>query len=153
MQDGDWLKPIGDSDLSGPWRVVNYNLQVVRRYLLSDDPLHLMTADIRMAIYGPGDLFWNYFTIRKVFWRGEKQAIRYLQEHDPAYLSLFNRFLGESDRTAKFALYVQLAADTVAPIGALWREGDTIMVVDDPEVTPAMERQALDFWEDLVRDR
>ena len=150
VQSGDWLQPIGDGNLFGPWSVVNFNLQVIRRYLQSDDPLYLTTADIRMAIYGPSDLFWNYFTLRKMPGRGEKEAIRYLQAHDPEYLALFNQFLIETDRHAKFALYEQLAERTVAPAGRLWHDGDTVMVVDTPEVTPTMEAQALDFWEELV---
>lgn len=147
----DWLRPVADAELFGPWSGVNYNLQVVRRYLRSDNPLYLRTADIRMAIYGPSDLFWNYFTIRKLGWRGEKAGILYLEEHDPEYLSLFNQFLIESERNEKFTLYERLAKLTVAPVGGLWRDGDVVMMIDALEVTPAMESQALDFWEGLVR--
>jgi predicted nucleotidyltransferase len=153
VQCGSWLQPIADEDLLGPWNTINYNLQVVRRYLKSDDPLHLMTADMRMSIYGPSDLLFNYFTIRKVHWRGEKEAIRYLNEHDPEYLSLFNQFLIETERHAKFTLYEQLAERTIAPVGKLWRDGDTVMMIDTHEVTPAMERHALDFWEGLLGTR
>ncbi len=151
VQEGNWLQPTADSALLGAWNTINYNLQVVRRYLRSDDPLHLMTADMRMSIYGPGDLFFTYFTIRKIFWRGEKEAIRYLNEHDSEYLSLYNQFLTESERKAKFALYERLAELTVAPVGGLWLDADTVMMIDAPEVTPMMESQALDFWEGLVR--
>jgi predicted nucleotidyltransferase len=150
VQSGDWLQPLGDGDLFGPWSRVNFNLQVIRRYLQSDDPIYLLTADIRMAIYGPSDLFWSYFTLRKMPWRGEKEAIHYLQTHDPEYLAIFNQFISESERHAKFALYEQLAVRTVAPVGTLWRDGDAVMLVDAPQVTPKMERQALDFWEGLV---
>ncbi len=83
-------------------------------------------------------------------WRGEKEAIRYLQTHDPEYLAIFNQFISESERHAKFALYEQLAVRTVAPVGTLWRDGDAVMLVDAPQVTQEMERQALDFWEGLV---
>ncbi len=149
-QKGDWLQPIAATEMLGSWTRINYNLQVVRRYLDSNEPLHLMTADMRMAIYGPSDLFFNYFTVREIHWRGEKEAIRHLKHHDPEYLSLFNRFLTEGERNAKFALYERLAALTVAPVGGLWRDGDVVMMIDALEVTPEMERQALDFWEGLV---
>ncbi len=148
---GDWLLPAGTAHGFGAWNGVNYNLQVARRYLASDDPLYLNTADIRMMLYGPSDLFFNYFEARRLRWDGEKAALQYLQQHDPEYLSLFTQFLTEPERQAKFKLYEMLAALTIAPVGELWREDDTVMMVDAAEVTPAMERMALDFWEELVR--
>ena len=86
---GDWLLPAGTAHGFGPWNGVNYNLQVARRYLASDDPLYLATADVRMMLYGPSDLFFNYFEARRLRWSGEKAALQYLQAHDPEYLSLF----------------------------------------------------------------
>ena len=148
---GDWLLPTGTASGLSAWIGVNYNLQVARRYLTSDDPLYLATADVRIMLYGPSDLFFNYFEARRLRWSGEKAAIQYLQQHDPAYLSLFNQFLSEPDRQAKFKLYEELAALTVAPVGELWAEDDAIMMVDAEAVTPEMEEGALDFWESLLQ--
>jgi predicted nucleotidyltransferase len=149
-QTGEWLAPSGMERGVKAWNGVNYNLLVLRRYLASDDPLYLATADLRMMIYGPADLFFNYFEARCLRWNGEKQAIHYLQQHDPGYLSLFNQFLIEGDRNVRFRLYEALAERTLAPIGPLWRTTDTVMMVDAEEVTSAMEKAALDFWNDLV---
>ncbi len=147
---GDWLLPVGTAHGFGPWSGVNYNLQVARRYLSSDDPLYLATSDVRMMLYGPSDLFFNYFEARRLRWSGEKAALQYLQHHDPEYLSLFTQFLTEPDRQVKFKLYEQLAALTIAPVGELWQENDTIMMVDADGVSPELEERALDFWETLV---
>ncbi len=103
-----------------------------------------------MMIYGPSDLFFNYFEIRQLRWDGEKAAIRYLQKQAPQYLTLFNQFLTERDRKVKFRLYKKLAEMTVAPVGQLWYENDTVMVINADEVTPEMENRALDFWEHLL---
>lgn len=151
-QSGSWIRPAGTTSGVAAWHGVNYNLQVARRYLTSDDPLYLEIADLRMALYGPSDLFFNYFAARRLRWHGEKTAINYLQVHDPDYLSLFKQFLAESDRWEKFKLYEELAARTVAPVGRLWRATETIMMVDADDVTPEMERRALGFWEELVAD-
>lgn len=150
VQQGAWIQPIGDKATYGAWQTINYNLQVVRRYLASDDPLYLMAADIRMMLYGPQDLFFNYFTVRGLQSDSEKNCIRYLQTHDPAYLALFNRFLTETERPIKFQHYTQLAAMTLAPVGKLWQVGDTVLNIDAHLVTPELEKQALDFWESLV---
>ena len=150
VQSGEWILPISDHAPHNARNGINYNLAVVRRLLTSDDPLYLMTADIRMMLYGPQDLFFNYFTIRKLRWTGEKAAIRYLEANDPDYLALFNRFLSAHDRHEKFQLYEELARRLVAPVGQIWRAGDTTMMVDANPVTPEMLAEALDFWEGLV---
>lgn len=149
-QSGQWIKPDGAFEAFQAWNRVNYNLQVVRRYLTSDDPLYLQTADIKMMLYGPQDLFFSYFTIRQRRWDGEKAAVCYLQEHDPEYLELFNRFLTETDRHEKHRLYEQLAEMTVAPVGRLIKDGESVMIVENNPVTPKQEATALDFWEHLV---
>ena len=152
-RNGSWIRKDGDNNALSAWNNVNYNLQVIRRCLLSDDPLYLATADIRMMLYGPPDLFFNYFAVRGIRWRGEKSAIQHLQQDDPGYLALFSRFLAESDRTEKFRLYEELAVETIAPVGQLWQDGDTVMMVDAEDVTPQLEQQALDFWQELVCER
>jgi predicted nucleotidyltransferase len=149
-QGGKWVKPSGTETGVKAWNGVNYNLQVVRRYLSSDDPLYWETADLKMMIYGPADLFFNYFEVRRLQWQGEKAAINYLHRHDPGYLTLFHQFLREHDRRAKFALYEELAKQTVAPVGQLWQAAETIIMVDAEEVTPEMEGEALDFWAELI---
>ncbi|MEM7128267.1 MAG: hypothetical protein AAF702_18190 [Chloroflexota bacterium] len=151
-QSGEWIEPDGAHEAYQAWNRVNYNLQVVRRYLTSDDPLYLQTADIKMMLYGPQDLFFSYFTIRQWRWEGEKAAVRYLQDQDPGYLARFNRFLSEQDRNEKYRLYEELAALTVAPVGRLINKGESAMIVDGDPATPDREAKALDFWEDLVAE-
>ena len=78
VSNGHWRQGQNDQG-AGPWNGVNYNVAILRRYLRSDDPLYLKTADIRMMLYGPFDLFFNYFAARNIHWSGEKLAIRYLE--------------------------------------------------------------------------
>lgn len=150
VKDGDWLQTNNDQAAYSAWQSINYNLQVVRRYLAADDPAYLAAADIRMLLFGPQDLFFNYFAVRGLRPDSEKKSIHYLQTHDPDYLRLFNHFLIEPDRAVKFRLYEQLAALTLAPVGALWQVGETILNLGAQNVTPAIEGDALDLWEMLV---
>ena len=149
---GKWIEPIGEHEAYQAWSRINYNLQVVRRYLTSDDPIYLQTADIKMLLYGPQDLLFSYFSIRKVRWDGEKSAVRYLQEYDPEWLALFEQFLSEGERYEKFRFYKLLAALTVRPAGRLNGDGESTMIIDNESVTPAIEENALAFWEALVSD-
>ena len=151
VKSGQWLAPVGDDAARGAWQTINYNLAVVRRLLTSADPTYRMAADVRMAIYGPQDLFWNYFAVRGLQPASEKQHIRYLQEHDPTFLADFNRFLAEPNRAEKFQRYVALAERVLAPVGPLWQAGETILNLSGKDLTPALEKQALNFWEGLTR--
>lgn len=149
-QSGEWIKPDGAYEAYQAWFRVNYNLQVVRRYLASDDPLYLQTAEIKMMLYGPQDLFFSYFTIRGVRWEGEKAAVRYLQKYAPVYLALYQQFLAETDRDEKYQLYERLAALTVAPVGRLINESESSMMIEGESVNAENEQRALEFWEKLV---
>lgn len=147
---GVWLQTNHEQAAYGAWQRINYNLQVVRRYLTADDPAYLAAADIRMMLFGPQDLFFNYFAVRELPPDSEKKAIQYLQTHDPGYLQLFNCFLTEQDRAVKFQLYEQLAVLTLAPVGALWQTGETVLNLDVQVVSSALEEEAMDFWEALI---
>ena len=135
----------------GAWFAINYNLAQTKRLLASDDPVYLATADLRMALYAPGDLVFGYFELRALRWEGDKAAIRHLMAHDPGYLELLTRFLHEQNREGKGKLYEQLAALTVAPFGALWKPGDTAITFDGEPITPEMVEAGLGFWQGLLQ--
>ena len=136
----DWIAAVPDSAVFGAWFALNYNLAQARRLLQADDPLYHATVDIRMALYGHMDVWSSYFTIRKLWQAGEKNAIRYLHEHDLAFLSLYQRFIAEANRARKFDLYEQAAAHAMAPIGDLWILHTTAMNVPD----------TLSVWNELL---
>ncbi|MCJ7548168.1 MAG: hypothetical protein MUQ30_00615 [Anaerolineae bacterium] len=142
------LKPLDKVGRAGWWRV-NYNLAQTLRLLASDDPVYLIAAELRMALYGPPDLLFNYFDIRNLTWHGDKEAVRYLMAHDPVYLAQFQALISESDPATKAALYKELTARTVAPVGNVWAQGITALAVaqgSDPE----SQREALNFWDALA---
>jgi hypothetical protein len=145
-----WIVPVDDSAVYGAWQTINYNLVVIRRLLTSDDPTYRMAAELRMALFGPQDLFWNYFAVRGLQPDSEKQHIRYLQEHDPTFLADFNHFLVEPDQDEKFRRYAALAERVLAPVGPLWQAGETILNLSAAGLTSAVEAQALQFWEELT---
>jgi len=143
------LRPLDKDGRAGWWRV-NYNLAQTLRMLASDDPVYLIAAELRMALYGPTDLLFNYFDIRNLMWQGDKEAVRYLMAHDATYLTRFRAFISECELATKAALYSELAARTVAPVGDLWPQGITALAVaqgGDPEST----EEALSFWDNLIK--
>ena len=97
VQGRPWIKPL-DKPGREAWREINYNLAQSKRLCESEDPVYLVAADLRLALYGPADLLFNYFHIRNIAWEGEKAAVRYLMAHDPAYLELLRAFIREGER-------------------------------------------------------
>jgi hypothetical protein len=133
IQKQNLIEPIADQSAHGAWFAINFNLAVARRYVRSPDEWVQATADMRMAVYGHADLWFNYFTIRKLDWDGDKAAVAYLREHDPAYLALYQRFIDTTDRQAKLACYEQAAMHATEPLGGLWTDPvDQINILSPP---------------------
>ena len=123
---GEWIEPINQDSAYGAWFSINYNLAQTRRMLQSPDEIYRQTVEIRMAVYGHMDIWFGYFTMRKLAWDGDKWAVRYLNEHDPAFLTSYRQFVRENDRERKFAHYEQAAAMATLPLGGLWSRPATV---------------------------
>jgi hypothetical protein len=137
---GAWIGPVTDDEIFGAWFQTNYNLAQARRSLTSPDPLYGLAVDIRMAIHGHLEVWYSYFTVRGIPDTGEKDALRYLQAHDPDFLRQYRRFIGETERQAKFALYEQMAAMALAPFGPIW----------SADTTAATGEGMLGRWAELI---
>jgi hypothetical protein len=147
---GDWLKPASDGELYPTWFGVNYNVLQTRRMLASDDPVYATAVDIRL-LYTLAEVWFAYFRMRRLPWTGEKNAVRYLTEHDPDYLALFRQCLAETHRERRFELYMRLAAWSLAPLGGLWPEGSTAIQFEaGTDVRQETIESGLHFWESLI---
>jgi hypothetical protein len=127
LRQGDWIEAIDDKAGYDAWFTINYNLAVAERLAKSEDELGRRTALIRMGIYGHTDIWFGYFTIRKLPWGGDKAAVNHLLAHDQTFLATFQRFLAASTIPEKLRLYRQAAEIAVAPHGGLWPSGATVM--------------------------
>ncbi|HEY3108691.1 MAG TPA: nucleotidyltransferase domain-containing protein [Chloroflexota bacterium] len=133
------------ADLYGPADHASYNLAQTRRMLGAADPLYQRALDWRF-LYQLLDLWQGYFRTRALPSRGEKEDIRYLAAHDPAWLDLFERCLHETDRPRRVDLYARLVEAT---FGALWPGDATAVTLAEPPAGPADVRAALAFWNGL----
>ena len=133
------------------WHKINYDRQHSRRMLASEDPDYATALDVRL-LYGLDEVLTGYFAIRSRRWEGEKAAIRFLGEHDPAFLELFRQCLAEKDRHARFALYEHLCQEATAPAGGLWAsEPTSAHLRDSGTATPEAHDAATRFIRSLVR--
>jgi predicted nucleotidyltransferase len=138
------------ADIYAYWWKINYNLRQTRRMLSSDDPVYLMAVDIRL-LYSLPEVFVGYARARSMPWRGEKELIRYLQQHDQAFLDLFRQCIAETDRSRKVDLYERAAALALAPAGGLWQpKATSVQIRADESFQPAQIMHALEFWQSLI---
>jgi predicted nucleotidyltransferase len=135
------IEPIDDEAAYSAWFRINYNLAHLRRMLTSNDSVYKLAANIRIAVYGHSDIWFGYFTIRRIEFLGDKAAIRYLCEHDPEFLSSYQQFInGKSSVDEKFAAYERVASMATAPMGTLWPEISTVMNLEN----------TLEIWQRLL---
>jgi hypothetical protein len=147
----------GEREIYDTWRTIGYNAAQLRRYLASDDPVAQHAVDLRL-LYSLMDVVTGYFTVRRLPWRGEKAALRYLEVHDPDYLDQLRRCLAERDRERKARQYEELARLALAPVGGLWEAGTTVVAPGagygaGGEAPPAGSAEdALALWQQLAAE-
>ncbi|MFN8493341.1 MAG: nucleotidyltransferase domain-containing protein [Caldilineaceae bacterium] len=140
LRSGTWVQPLNDTDAYGAWFAINYNLAQAKRMAQARDDLYQTTVGIRMAVYGHTDIWFGYFTIRKLAWRGDKEAVKYLMQFDPTFLTVYQQLINETALAPKLLLYEKAAALATAPLGGLWTENTTVMNIE----------QAIQTWQTLM---
>jgi hypothetical protein len=146
----DWVRPDTPLDAYGAWFRLNFNLAHTRRIAQSADPASLAAAELRLSLYGPSDLLYGYWEMRGLRWEGEKAAAHYLEAQDPTYLDTYLCFLRQTDLAPKLALYEDLAARTMAPLGAPWSADATAVTLDGGPATPEQIQTGLHLWQALI---
>jgi predicted nucleotidyltransferase len=76
LQQGEWILPVSDEEAFQAWFALNYNLAQTKWMSQAQDSRYRDTVQIRIAVYGPADLWFGYFKVRKIPWQGDKAAIQ-----------------------------------------------------------------------------
>jgi predicted nucleotidyltransferase len=118
---------------------MNYNLVNNTRYFESDDPLYHSALEIRL-LYSIVESFVGYFSMRHLYWKGEKKAIRYLEENNPEYFSIFQKAARASNLRDKFSAYRDLVERSFTTEYPKW----------DKDVTASIEGDFGSFWNELL---
>ena len=129
-----------------------YNLAQTQRMSDSADSLYQQAIDLRM-LYQLADLMVDYFNLRGMTWAGEKEAIRYWQANDPAYLELFTTCYWEPDRRERVRLYGELVRVTIEPAGFSWDGEGPMFRLSPPSLMNSENlRKAREFWVSMVSE-
>lgn len=118
---------------------INYNLVNNTRYFESNDPLYHSALEIRL-LYSIVEALVGYFSMRHIYWEGEKKAIQYLENKDPEYLSIFQKTARASNLQDKFTAYCDLVEKSFTSEYPKW----------DKDVALSIEGDFGAFWTNLL---
>lgn len=132
------------------WFSQNFRLAYVKRLTQSIEPSYMTAADVLVQSSVEPTLR-AYFELRQLPWQGEKDAVRYLAEHDPEYLSLLRACLAAAERQRKLSFYEQLVNRTLQPFGETWQLDTSAVCLGAPIEDAAQVHSALEFWDSIFR--
>ncbi len=118
---------------------INYNLINNTRYFESNDPLYHLSLEIRL-LYSITETLVGYFSMRHIYWEGEKKAIQYLENNDSEYLSIFQKTIRASNLQDKFATYRDLVEKSFTSEYPKW----------DKNVVVSIEGDFGSFWKKIL---
>ncbi len=118
---------------------INYNLVNNTRYFESNDPIYHSALEIRL-LYSIVEALVGYFSMRHIYWEGEKKAIQYLEENDPEYLSIFQKTARSPNLQDKFTTYRDLVEKSFTNEHPKW----------DKDVAISVEGDFGSFWKELL---
>ena len=130
------------------WFWQSFGLLQVERMAQSQDPVHRLAVDMLFTACLSGT--WrSYFDVRARPWDGEKAALRYWMEHDDAYFQTVQACLGATNRNERLRAYRALVQQTIQPIGAILRVGETAVVLAQAEHKDTEVHVMLRYWNSL----
>jgi len=104
-------------------------------------------------LYGIHGVFMAYFAASGIPWRGDREAVKYLQAQDSDFLEALLACMREVDVDRKLELYDALAGQALAPVGEPWPHGSTMVELGDIFAN-GQERinveEAKAFWQRLI---
>lgn len=145
---GHFKATIPEDEVTSVLNKVNYNFICNQRYYQSQDDLYLKALDIKL-LYSVVELITAYFTFRQIPWRGEKQAISYLETNDPAFYRQFQNFLASKDIDERMRFYGKLF--NIALPESLNRWDNSIVIGELHDGSSEGRERAKSFWQELIR--
>jgi predicted nucleotidyltransferase len=148
IKHGHFKIVIPEDEVTSILNKVNYNFICNQRYYQSQDDLYLKALDIKL-LYSVVELVTAYFTFRQMPWRGEKQAISYIEANDPAFYRQFQNFLASKDIDERMRFYGKLF--NIALPESLNRWDNSIVIGEPHDGSSEGRERAKIFWQELIR--
>jgi len=82
----------------------------------------------------------QYFEIRDMEFKGDKRALEFLREHEPAIFKSLERFYRITDIGEQTELFRSMAETVLAPVGGLWKDGEVLTFGDEKKGRELLRR-------------
>jgi hypothetical protein len=139
---------IADSEKKDFWVRINYNFIANSRYFSSEDKIYHQALEFRL-LYSIIELITAYFSFRDIPWRGEKAAVKYLEQNDPEFLATFQKYSESSTLDEEMKYYVQLFNKSFFGKYQKWEEDFIIPI----SYKNGYDKNLLAFWSNLLKEQ
>ena len=140
------VQKIADSEKMDFWQKTNYNFIANSRYYNSNDELYHKALEFRL-LYSIIELITAYFSFRAIPWRGEKAAVKYLEQNDHEFLAAFQKY-SESNTLNKKMKYYELLFDKI--FSGKYQKWDKDFIIPISQ-KGGYDKKLLDFWNNLTK--
>ena len=89
------------------------------------------------------NVYWlvrNYFPIRNMAFKGEPDALEFLQQNEPETYGLVEKFYAARDLGPQLELALMIAEAVLAPVGGMWRD-DEVLAFGDQKAGDELYKQ------------
>lgn len=138
------LQNVTDSEKRDFWIKTNYNFIANLRYYNSSEELYRKALEMRL-LYSVIELITAYFSFRGIPWCGEKVAVKYFEEHDPEFFSVFQKYTQSSNLDAKMEYYQDLFNKIFFGDYQKWDDSFTVGISKNDGYKPELTK----WWEEL----
>lgn len=139
------LQKVADLEKNDFWIKTNYNFIANLRYYNSKDELYHKALEFRL-LHSMIELITAYFSFRGIPWRGEKAAVKYLEQNDKQFLSIFQEYTKSDILAGKMKYYAELFNRAFFGEYQKW-ENDFIIPISNQN---QYDYELLDFWKEIV---
>jgi len=139
------LQKVADFEKRDAWVKINYNFIANSRYYNSQDALYHEALELRL-LYSVIELVTAYFSFRDIPWRGEKAAIKYLEQHDQEFLITFKKYTGSGTLSEKMKRYENLFDKVFFGEYQKWDKDFVVPISSENKY----EQKFVDFWNTIT---
>ena len=136
---------VPDSEKRDFWVKTNYNFIANSRYYNSKDEIYHKALEFRL-LYSVIELITAYFSFRNIPWRGEKFAVKYLQQNDQEFLAIFEKYSKSNLLTEKMKYYTELFNAISFDEYQKWQENFVIAISNKNQYDQNLNK----FWDSLI---
>lgn len=145
FQENPPFQKVADSEKRELWIKTNYNFIANSRYYNSKDEIYHKALELRL-LYSVIELVTAYFSFRDIPWHGEKTAIKYLEQNDQSFLSIFEEYSKSSSLEEKMKSYTALFEAIFFGEYQKWEDDFVIAVSSENQYDKSLSQ----FWNGLV---